>query len=132
MQHNSNRLRLTWRLKQYQKSLDYINELNDREYRYKKALALFNLERYDESISEARNLKTPEAYKLIARSYEKLNKPSKAVRYMFRSYELDENTETLFGLPTFIQKTVSTTDPCMSSEEYLKRTLKTRGALKGL
>ena len=83
-------------LKQYQKSLDYINELNDREYRYKKALTLFNLERYDEAISEAKSLKTSEAYKLIARSYEKLNKPSKAVRYMFRSYELDENTETLF------------------------------------
>ena len=91
-------------LKQYQKSLDYINELNDREYRYKKALALFNLERYDEAISEAKSLKTPEAYKLIARSYEKLNKPSKAVRYMFRSYELDENTETLFEIADFYSK----------------------------
>ena len=91
-------------LKQYQKSLDYINELNDRKCRYKKALALFNLERYDEAISEAKSLKTSEAYKLIARSYEKLNKPSKAVRYMFRPYEMDENTETLFEIVDFLSK----------------------------
>ena len=91
-------------LKQYRKSLDYINELNDRKYRYKKALALFYLERYDEAISEAKSLKTPEACMLIAKCYEKLNKPSKAVRYMYKSYEMDANIETLFEIADFHSK----------------------------
>ena len=83
-------------LKEYEKSLNYINELKCKKLRYKKGLVLFNLKRYEEAVKELKNLKTLEAYKLISKSYENLNKPGKAITYLMKVYEKDPNIEILF------------------------------------
>lgn len=85
-------------LKDYEKSLIYINELGCKKLRYKKGLTLFKLKRYEEAIEELKNLKTIEAYKLISKSYQNLKKPGKAITYLLKVYEKDPNIEILFEI----------------------------------
>ena len=97
-------------LKQYERSLDCIRlyentkdfyEPYDEKLKFRKAEVLFHLKRYEDAIRLLRKLKTVESYHLISRSYERLGKPSKAVRYLMKSYELDRNVETLFEISDF-------------------------------
>ena len=98
-------------LKEYQKSLDYLDEmkecknslywldgLNMKELKYKRGLALFKLKRYDETISDLKGMKCIEAYRLISKAYEKIGKPSRAIRYLWRIYERDPDIEILFEI----------------------------------
>ena len=82
-------------LKEYEKSLAYINELESRKLRCKKGLVLFRLERYDEAIKTLESLKTAEAYALMAKSYLKLNKHAKAVSCAFKSYKSSRDPEII-------------------------------------
>jgi tetratricopeptide (TPR) repeat protein len=93
-----------FRLNQYEKSLAYIEELDDERFRYKKAEALFHLERYDEVIDHLKNIKSVEAYHLLSQTYQRLDRPIKAIRYLFKSYGLDPNTETLFEISDIYSK----------------------------
>lgn len=83
---------------EYEKALYYINSLDLKKLKFKKALTLFKLRRYEECIEVLKFMKTTESYELIAKSYKMLDKPSKAARYLRKSYELDGNIETLFKL----------------------------------
>ena len=95
-------------LEEYEKSLNYINELDEKKLRYnilrcdkliyKKGLTLFKLKRYEEAIDALKNMKTIDAYLLISKSYLKLNKKTKAARYLFKSYELTSDIETLLEI----------------------------------
>ena len=85
-------------LREYEKSLYYINELDCKKLRHKKGMVLFHLKRYGEAIEELKNVKTLEAYKLISKSYENLKKPQKAIMYLSKAYEKDPNTEILFEI----------------------------------
>lgn len=85
-------------LREFEISLSYLNELDDEKFRYKKGLILFKIKRYEEAIDEVKNLKSIESYRLIAKSYEKLDKPSKAIRYLTKAYEKDQNIEILFEI----------------------------------
>ena len=76
-----------YNLKEYEKSLGYINELKDKKLKCKKGLVLIKLERYDVAIQTLKSLKTAEAYSLMARAYLKQNKHAKAVSCAFKSYE---------------------------------------------
>ncbi len=100
-----------FKVKEYQKSLDYIDELKeqqkfpnylyeikDKELKYKRGMALFNLKRYDETIEELKGIKSIEAYRLISKAYEKIGKPSRAIRYLWRIYERDPDIEILFEI----------------------------------
>jgi len=82
-------------LREYEKSLSYINELESRKLRCKKGLVLFRLEQYDEAIKTLESLKTAEAYALMAKSYLKLNKHAKAVSCAFKSYESSRDPEII-------------------------------------
>ena len=84
--------------REYERSLEYINELDDRKLRYKKGLVLHKLKRYEEAIAELAGVKSAESYLLIGKTYEKLNKPGKAVRFLMKSYDIDGNIETLFEI----------------------------------
>ena len=92
-------------LEQYEKSLEYLNDLKMVEKcRYKRGLVLFNLKRYQDAIDELKSLKTAKSYKLISKAYEKLDKQTKAVRYLYKAYEIDEDIETLFEISDFLFK----------------------------
>lgn len=85
-------------LGEYETSLDYINEVNDKKFGYKKGLILFELKRYKEAIDALKSIKTLDAYLLISKSYLKLNKKTKAARYLFKSYELTSDIDTLLEI----------------------------------
>ena len=120
-------------LRQYQESIDcidelldykklrYIRDFDDNGLKYKKGLALFKLKRYEEAIEELRNLKTLKANHLIIESYEKLKKPSKAIRYLLKAYEQDPNDEILFE----ISKIAFENQNHRRSIHYLERILMT-------
>ena len=91
-------------LKEYEKSLAYINELESRKLRCKKGLVLFRLERYDEAIKTLESLKTAEAYALMAKSYLKLNKHAKAVSCAFKSYKSSRDPEIILELQGIYRK----------------------------
>ena len=93
-----------YKAREYEKSLAYLNELDDRKLKYKKALVLFKLKRYIEAIDEVKSLKTVEAYRLMSWSYERLGKPAKAVMCMQNAYKLDYNVETLFEIAEIYSK----------------------------
>ncbi|WP_292885822.1 lipopolysaccharide assembly protein LapB [Methanobrevibacter sp. UBA212] len=82
-------------LREYEKSLAYINELESRKLRCKKGLVLFRLEQYDEAIKTLESLKTAEAYSLMAKSYLKLNKHAKALSCAFKSYKSSRDPEII-------------------------------------
>ena len=82
-------------LREYEKSLDYINELESRKLKFKKGLVLFRLKQYDEAIKTLESIKTAEAYSLMAKSYLKLNKHAKAVSCAFKSYESSKDPEII-------------------------------------
>ncbi|MBE6501267.1 MAG: hypothetical protein E7Z79_02370 [Methanobrevibacter thaueri] len=82
-------------LREYEKSLDYINELESRKLKFKKGLVLFRLKQYDEAIKTIESIKTAEAYSLMAKSYLKLNKHAKAVSCAFKSYESGKDPEII-------------------------------------
>ena len=78
--------------------LDYTDEIDYKKLKFKRGLALFKLKRYDEAISELKDIKSMEAYRLICKSYDKLDKPSRAIRYLWRIYERDQDIEILFEI----------------------------------
>lgn len=83
-------------LKEYEKSLRYLNELNVKKMNYRKGLTLFKLKRFDEAIKTLKTVKTvDEAYLLMSKSYEKINKPQKAIMSLMNAYELKPDTEIL-------------------------------------
>ena len=82
-------------LKEYEKSLNYLNELDDKKLNYRKGLILFKLKRFDEAIEMLKTIKTVEAYRLMSKSYEKINKPQKAIMSLMNAYELNKDTEIL-------------------------------------
>ena len=96
-----------FKAREYEKSLIYLNELNDSKLKYKKALVLFKLKRYGEAIEEVKSMKSIEAYRLMSRSYEMLGKPAKAVMCMQNAYKLDYNVETLFEIAEIYSKNAS-------------------------
>ena len=85
-------------LREYQKSIEYMDELNYPKLQYKKGLALFKLKKYEEAIEELKTLNTIESYKLISESYLKLDRPSKAIRYLLKSYEKNPDIEILLEI----------------------------------
>ena len=91
--------------REFERSLEYIDELNNKKLKYKRGVVLFSLKRYEEAIRELRNMKIAEAYRLIGRSYERLKKPSKAIRYLLKAYEEDPNIEILFEISEISFKT---------------------------
>ena len=82
-------------LKEYETSLIYLNDLNSKKLNYRKGLILFKLKRFEESIDVLKTIKTVEAYELMSKSYEKVNKPQKAIISLMKAYELDPKTEIL-------------------------------------
>ena len=82
-------------LREYEKSLAYIKELESRKLKCKKGLILFRLEKYDEAIKTVESIKTAEAYSLMAKSYLKLNNHAKAVSCAFKSYESSRDPEII-------------------------------------
>lgn len=84
-------------LKNYDICLAYIRQI---EYKnpYRKALILYESGRYEESIEEASKIRTAESYHLAGKSHHKLGNITKAARYLFKSYEIDQNVDTLFEI----------------------------------
>lgn len=93
--------------REYEKSLIYLNELDDRKLKCKKALVLFKLKRYGEAIEELKSMKTVEAYRLMSRAFERLGKPTKAVLCMQNAYKKDPQVETLFEIAEIYSKNAS-------------------------
>lgn len=85
-------------LRQYQKALDYMDEISCRGMEYRKGEILFNLKRYEDAIEVLKELETIDAYKLMAKSYVGLKKPSKAIRCLQNSYKKDPDIEILFEI----------------------------------
>lgn len=85
-------------LREYEMSLHYLNELDREKLKYKKGQVLFQLKRYEDAINELKNIKSLEAYKLISKCYEKIGKPRKAVIYLTKAYEREQDIEILFEI----------------------------------
>lgn len=109
-----------YKAREYEKSLIYLNELNDSKLKYKKALVLFKLKRYIEAIEEVKSMKTVEAYRLMSRSYERLGKPAKAVMCMQNAYKLDYNVETLFEIAEIYSKNANHQNAANIMERILR------------
>lgn len=84
-------------LKNYDDCLDYINQIKY-EDKYKKILILYESKRYEECIEASNKVKTAKSYYLAGKSYYKLGKISKAIKYLNKSYEKDLNIDTLFEI----------------------------------
>ena len=97
------------KLKNYDECLYYINQI-EYDDKYKKALVLFELHRFEECIEVSRKIKTAESYRLVAKSYLELKNVVKAVKYLYKSYEKDFNVDTLFEI----------SDIYFEAEEYKK------------
>ena len=67
-------------------------------------LVLFKLKKYEEAIKKLKNIKTAESYRLMGECYEKLNKPSKAIRCLTKAYEKDSDIEILFEIAEITMK----------------------------
>ncbi|MDO5811134.1 MAG: CDC27 family protein [Methanobrevibacter sp.] len=119
-----------YKAREYEKSLAYLNELDDRKLKYKKALVLFKLKRYGEAIDEVKSLKTVEAYRLMSRSYERLGKPAKAVMCMQNAYKLDYNVETLFEIAEIYSKNANHQNACNIMERILRTNPENEKALE--
>lgn len=86
-----------FKLRNYQECLYYFNRIEGGDM-YKKALILYESKRYDECIEEAVKIKTAESYRLAGKSYHKLGNITKAVRYLWKAYEKESNTDILFEI----------------------------------
>ena len=84
-------------LKNYDNCLDYINQI-EYEDKYKKILILYKSKRYEECIEASNKVKTANSYYLAGKSYYKLGKIAKAIKYLNKSYEKDLNIDTLFEI----------------------------------
>ncbi len=84
-------------LKNYDDCLDYINRI-EYEDKYKKALILYKSGRYDECIDASGKIRTSESYRLAGKAYNKLGNTVKAVKYLYKSYEKDMNSDVLFEI----------------------------------
>ena len=84
-------------LKNYDNCLDYINQI-EYEDKYKKILILYESKRYEECIEASNKVKTANSYYLAGKSYYKLGKIAKAIKYLNKSYEKDLNIDTLFEI----------------------------------
>ena len=84
-------------LKNYDKCIPYINQIEYKDS-YKKALILYGCRRFEECIKEAEKAGTGEAYRLAGKSHHELGNIAKATRYLYKSYEKDLNTDTLFEI----------------------------------
>ena len=89
---------------EYERSLSYLNEFHDKKFRYKMGLVLFKLKKYEEAIRKLKDIKTTESYRLMSKCYEKLNKPSKAIRCLTKAYEKDLDIEILFEIAEITMK----------------------------
>lgn len=85
------------RLKNYDAALYYIGQMEN-EDSYRKAQILYDAKRYEECIDQARKIRTAESYRLAGKAYHKLQNTLKAVRYLFKSYEMDFSIDTLFEI----------------------------------
>ena len=97
------------KLKNYEECLYYIGQI-EYDDKYKKALVLYELHRFEECIEVARKIKTAESYRLVAKSYLELKNVVKAVKYLYKSYEKDFNVDMLFEI----------SDIYFEAEEYKK------------
>ena len=84
-------------LKNYNVCLYYIDQIEDGN-NYKKALILYECKRYEECIEIAIKIKTADSYHLTGKSYYKLGNIVKATKYLFKAYEKNPNTDTLFEI----------------------------------
>ena len=84
-------------IKNYHHCLYYIDQL---EYgdNYKKALVLYESKRYEECIETSVKIRTAESYYLAGKAHHKLGNILKAVKYLFKSYEKNSNTDILFEI----------------------------------
>ena len=89
---------------EYERSLSYLNEFHDKKFRYKRGLVLFKLKKYEEAIRKLKDIKTTESYRLMSKCYEKLNKPSNAIRCLTKAYEKDPDIEILFEIAEITMK----------------------------
>ena len=140
-------------LKEYQNSLDYIDELtadnkgiidyesvelmyylriNKKKLIYKKGLVLFKLKRYGESIGELKGIKCIEAYRLISNAYEKLDKPTKAIRYLWKIYEQNPDNDILFEISEIYFKNRSHQYSIHTLERILSIDKNNEKALEGI
>lgn len=119
-----------FKAREYEKSLIYLNELDDRKLKYKKGLTLFKLKRYDDAIEELKDIKTIEAYRLMSRSYEKLGKPTKAVMCMQNAYKKDPQVETLFEIAEIYAKNGNRQNAVNILERILRTEPKNEKALE--
>ena len=83
-------------LREYEKSLSYLNELHGKKFTYKTGLVLFKLKRYEEAIEKLKYLKSMKAYLLIGKSYEKMGKPINAMMFLMNTYKKNPDIELLF------------------------------------
>lgn len=65
---------------------------------YKKAVILYEAGKYKECIEASRKAKTSQSYQLAAKAYQKLDNTVKAVKYLYKSYEMDGDVDTLFEI----------------------------------
>ena len=86
-----------FKLENYDKCLKYLSQAKIKDH-YRKALILYKLGRYEECIEEAGKAKSAESYHIAGESYLKLGNSTKAVKYLYRSYEMDMNADTLFEI----------------------------------
>ena len=81
----------------YDECLDYISQMKY-EDPCRKALILYRAKRFEECIMEAGKVKTAQSYRLTGKAYHRLGNEMKAVKYLYRSYEKDENVDILFEI----------------------------------
>lgn len=84
-------------IKNYHYCLYYIDQLEDGD-EYKKALVLYESKRYEECIETSVKIRTAESYHLAGKAHHKLGNILKAVKYLFKSYEKNSNTDILFEI----------------------------------
>lgn len=86
-----------FKLGNYEKCLFYIKRAKYKD-KYQKALMLYRLGKYEECIREAVKIKTSKAYHLAGKAYLEMENIVKAVKYFYKSYQRDFNTDTLFEI----------------------------------
>ena len=119
-----------FKAREYEKSLIYLNELDDRKLKYKKGLTLYKLKKYDEAIEELKNIKSIESYRLMSKSYEKLGKSTKAVMCMQNAYKKDPQVETLFEIAEIYAKNNNRQNAVNILERILRTDPKNEKALE--
>lgn len=83
---------------QFERCLLHINGMNCKKLDIKKGLCLIGLGRYSEGITALEKVRTIESWEILSDIYEKLEKPSRAIRYLQKIYESSGDIEILFRI----------------------------------